>query len=126
MHGSFRVLRDLKGMQIMGLTLMFSPELFQDWKEGARHCRYYCLAALTCEWWQYSTIGGCFVEDVSKARVKYPLTTDASHSVTSTEFANSMVAGEYIQHLCGVAVGTEGLDALFSTVDKENVAGTEG
>lgn len=124
MHGSYRVLKDLRRMQVMGLTLMFPHSVYPDWKEAAHHCRNYCIAALTCEWWQYSTIAGCYVEDVSESRVKYPLTTDASQSVTNTEFANSIVAGEYIQHVCGDATAGTQAGAIFDRPTERSVATT--
>jgi hypothetical protein len=101
MHGTYRVLKDLTGIRVMGMSLMFPPTVFADWKEAATHCRLYCISALTCQWWQYSKVGGCYAEDVSQSKVAYPLTTDSSQEQIDTDLAEAVVAGEYIQHYCG-------------------------
>jgi hypothetical protein len=118
MHGTYRVLRNLTGIRVMGMSLMFPSYIFSDWKQGAVHCRLYCISALTCQWWQYSTIGGCYAEDVSKSSVAYPLTTIDSQSQTDTELAKAIVAGEYIQHYCGgdaPSVGSEAANHAYAS-----------
>lgn len=101
MHGTYRVLKDLTGMRVMGLTWMFSGSVFDDASSAAAHCRLYCIGSLGCNYWVYSVKGGCFAEDPSKARVAYPLTLNPNVVETGTEEAKAIVAGEYIQHYCG-------------------------
>lgn len=110
MHGTYRVLKDITGMQIMGLTPMFDATVFSAYTDGAAHCKLYCIANLGCQFWLYSRLSGCWVEDPSRARVHYPLTTDPSVSKSGTDAANAVVAGEYIQHYCGgdsISAGAE-------------------
>merc|ERR1712066_1152566 len=90
---------------------MFPPTVFSNHSEAALHCRLYCISALTCQWWQYSTVGGCYAEDVSKGKVAYPLTIDNSQSQTDTDLAEAIVAGEYIQHYCGGDAPSAGTEA---------------
>lgn len=111
MHGTYRVLKDLTGIRVMGMSLMFPPTVFADWREAAAHCRLYCVSALTCQWWQYSKVGGCYAEDVSKSQVAYPFTTDSSQEQSDTDLAEAIVAGEYIQHYCGGDAPSRGADA---------------
>jgi len=111
MHGTYRVLKDLKGVRVMSMSPIFPPTLFPNSTEAAAHCRLYCISALTCQWWQYSLVGGCYAEDVSKAKVAYPLTTDDSQSQTDTDLAEAIVAGEYIQHYCGGDAPSAGTEA---------------
>merc|ERR1712025_113070 len=103
MHGTYRVLKDLTGVQVMGLTNMFDPDqhMFENWTIAAKHCKLYCIANLGCQYWLYSRLSGCWAEDPSKARVHYPLIQNESVSVQQTDAANAVVAGEMIQHYCG-------------------------
>merc|ERR1712151_165864 len=111
MHGTYRVLKDLTGIRVMGMSLMFPPTVFADWKEAAAHCRLYCISALTCQWWQYSKVGGCYAEDVSQSKVAYPLTANNSQEQSDTDLAEAIVAGEYIQHYCGGDAPSAGVGA---------------
>merc|ERR1711879_68696 len=53
---------------------------------------------------------GCWVENPLKFKVKYPLTK--ANSKRATVFAVSVVAGEYIQHLCDRGNPHAGRDAV--------------
>jgi len=99
MHGTFRVLMNAASMQIHNLTKAFGISKHPEWKEGAKACRMTCLSYLVCQYWQYSSLNGCFVEDQTKASVGYPLVNGRSVSM-GTEFAKTIYAGEYIQHTC--------------------------
>eukprot|EP00929_Paragymnodinium_shiwhaense_P062052 TRINITY_DN30986_c0_g2_i1.p1 TRINITY_DN30986_c0_g2~~TRINITY_DN30986_c0_g2_i1.p1 ORF type:complete len:287 (-),score=21.33 TRINITY_DN30986_c0_g2_i1:978-1838(-) len=80
---------------------MFAANVFPNATIGWNHCRLYCIAQISCQYWSYSSTGGCWVEDVSHFQVPYPLTTNHKWMNTDSEFARSVVAGEYIQHYCG-------------------------
>jgi hypothetical protein len=108
MHGTYRVLKDLTGYQIMNLTAMFGPNQFTNWTVAAKHCKLYCIANIGCQYWLYSRLSGCWVEDASKGRVQYPLVLKSDVAVTATDDANAVVAGEMIQHYCGDDTGTCG------------------
>jgi hypothetical protein len=109
MHGTYRVLADLTGRQVMNLALMFSPNnLFHNWTLAAKHCKLYCIANLGCQYWLYSRLSGCWAEDPSVARVSYPLIDNPDISATGTDAANAVVAGEMIQHYCGQDLGNCG------------------
>lgn len=101
MHGSYRVLKTLVGMQVNGLELMFDTTTVTPETEAIKHCRYYCIGSLACQYWQYSNTSGCWVEnptDGETYRVAYPLTT--ANTNVGDAASDSMVAGEYVQHLC--------------------------
>lgn len=117
LHGSYRVLRSLEGVQILGLVNIFQPTAFDKWEAAGARCRLSCVADLYCQYWTYSTIYGCWAEDPSTFKVAHPLTKD--NAVKSGHFAISVVAGEYIQHLCaspsperGLRSGADALAAL--------------
>jgi len=99
MHGTYRVLKNLKGLQVMGLTNVFSASQFKDANIAPAHCRFYCIASLACQYWQYSTVSGCWVEELGA--VQYPLTDTPGASNQNTPEALAIIDGEYIQHLCG-------------------------
>jgi len=99
MHGTFRVLMNTANMEIQRLTKAFGTEMHPDWKEGAKACRMTCLSYLLCQFWQYSDVFGCFVEDNLEDRPYYPLVQGQGVSYTS-EMARTVKVGEYIQHTC--------------------------
>jgi hypothetical protein len=106
MHGSYRVLMDLTGRQVMGLSKMFSPSnMFHNATLAANHCKLICIANLGCQYWLYSTLSGCWAEDPSQERVPYPLTIGKDSSMTGTDAAHAVIAGEMIQHYCGINQG---------------------
>lgn len=99
-HGSVRVLMDLKGWQVKGLSKVFrsKADYFESHDDSAKHCKLACYSDIECQYWIYSTDYGCWVEDVTKFRVKYPLTTESM--TRDSTFAQTAVAGEYVQHIC--------------------------
>jgi len=110
MHGTYRVLMDLTGRQVMGLSKMFSANnMFNSWQIAAKHCKLFCIANLGCQYWLYSRLSGCWAEDPEKSRVSYPLINDPDVSLTGTDAANAVVAGEMIQHYCGDDTGSCGV-----------------
>lgn len=100
MHGTFRVLMNTANMQITNLTQAFGIGMHPDWKEGAKACRMTCLSYLLCQYWQYSDVFGCWVEDDQSNSVGYPLVNDGVAMRTGTYTASTVLAGEYIQHTC--------------------------
>merc|ERR1712232_9283 len=97
------------GRQVMGLSKMFEANnMFNSWTTAAKHCKLFCIANLGCQFWLYSRLSGCWAEDPSKARVSYPLIQSPDVSVTGTDAANAVVAGEMIQHYCGDDTGSCG------------------
>lgn len=93
-HGDVRVLKDLRGWQLQNLK--FAGALLQG---GVEHCRRLCHSELTCEYWLYGK-DGCWFDDPATAAVEYPLTTGPHGATTDTNFARTVIAGEYLQHFC--------------------------
>eukprot|EP00929_Paragymnodinium_shiwhaense_P086182 TRINITY_DN466_c0_g2_i1.p1 TRINITY_DN466_c0_g2~~TRINITY_DN466_c0_g2_i1.p1 ORF type:complete len:622 (-),score=84.60 TRINITY_DN466_c0_g2_i1:390-2198(-) len=114
-HGSVRVLMDLKGWQVQGLSKVFraKADYFDTHESAAEHCRLACYSQIECQYWSYSTDYGCWIEDVTKFRVTYPLTT--ADLTRDSTFAQTAIAGEYIQHICEEAVNAswQGADVPF-------------
>mmetsp|Transcript_78986 Transcript_78986/g.199370 ORF Transcript_78986/g.199370 Transcript_78986/m.199370 type:complete len:546 (-) Transcript_78986:82-1719(-) len=104
MHGTFRVLMNTANMQIKNLTKAFGIEMHPDWKEGAKACRMTCLSYLLCQFWQYSSVYGCWVEDDMSATIAYPLVNDGTEMNVGSYSALTVKAGEYIQHTCKAGV----------------------
>jgi len=107
MHGKVRVLKSLVGAEIVGLVEALSSGSFKNKTDAIQACRNICYSNVGCQFWQYSSkTSGCYVEDPSHGLVVYPLTTEISefgrHTSysTNTTFAKSVIAGEYIQHVC--------------------------
>jgi len=101
MRGNVRVLMDLRGVVVKGLWNVFPETYFLDVQEAAKACMYQCYSNLFCQYWQYYLETGCWVEDpvhTGGNQVQYPATT-SSWIVGSPE-ARTVLAGEYIQHLC--------------------------
>lgn len=100
-HGKVRVLKDLSGVQILGLMKAFDQNYFVDVATDAvQACRSVCYSNLLCGYWQYFQKTGCWVEDPATALrpMESPL-TQASW-VESTDLIKQAIAGEYIQHIC--------------------------
>lgn len=100
-HGKVNVLMDLTGWQVQGLSHMFAARGDGFWKsdeEAMEGCKKVCYSDINCEYWSYSTKWGCYAEDVSRAKVDYPLTTKSANR--DTPFAQTCIGGEYIQHFC--------------------------
>eukprot|EP00929_Paragymnodinium_shiwhaense_P086180 TRINITY_DN466_c0_g1_i2.p2 TRINITY_DN466_c0_g1~~TRINITY_DN466_c0_g1_i2.p2 ORF type:complete len:615 (-),score=110.51 TRINITY_DN466_c0_g1_i2:335-2179(-) len=115
-HGTVRVLMDLKGWQVQGLSKVFRAKAdghFDTQEAAAEHCRLACYSQIECQYWSYSTDYGCWIEDVKKFRVNYPLTT--TDMTRDSTFAQTSIAGEYIQHLCEdpVHASWQGADVPF-------------
>jgi len=95
-HGVYRVLADLTGVELQGLSLMFGtasvPVVSQE--QAVRRCANLCLSILACQAWQYSTSQGCYIQDPSQ-EMPYPPVIRKG-----TELAKTAVAGQYIQRVC--------------------------
>jgi len=101
-HGTYRVLMQTTGVQVLGLHNSFGGTVYKTWEEGAQHCKYECRSFLLCQFWQYSKTYGCYLEIPSEGVVGYPLTTSGPfRSVRlDSEAAADVVAGEMLQHNC--------------------------
>jgi hypothetical protein len=96
-----RVLMDLKGWQIYGLSRVWTINAdgyFTEAQPSAEHCKMACYSDINCDYWSYSIWYGCWLEDISKDTVAYPLTLN--DMTRDSNFAKSAIAGEYIQHIC--------------------------
>eukprot|EP00419_Tripos_fusus_P030542 CAMPEP_0172780862 /NCGR_PEP_ID=MMETSP1074-20121228/203141_1 /TAXON_ID=2916 /ORGANISM="Ceratium fusus, Strain PA161109" /LENGTH=534 /DNA_ID=CAMNT_0013617839 /DNA_START=245 /DNA_END=1850 /DNA_ORIENTATION=- len=103
MHGSVRMLMNAMEMLIKNLTKAFDTnDVGNNATLGAERCEFVCSSYLFCQYWQYSTKLGCLVEDPAAKEVAYPMVTDTWAMETDTADANSVKAGQYIQHTCNV------------------------
>lgn len=93
-HGDIRVVKDLTGYQIANLVNIGSLNV-----DGPEHCQRVCYSDLACEYWLYGP-QGCWVQDPATSAVQYPLTLSLGGATVDSAFAASVVAGEYIQHVC--------------------------
>lgn len=102
-HGVVRVLKNMQGWHVDVLRpLGFWHTGGVD--EGVTHCRNWCYSDIRCQYWQYGS-DGCWVEDPNYylwRNVRYPLTTERGGATSQSDWAKTMVAGEYIQHICPV------------------------
>jgi len=97
-HGSVRVLMSLKGTEVRGLRQDFDGGYYTRRSDAVMACKSMCYSDLECQYWLYSTSDGCFVEDPPMHSVAYPLT---QHDINkNSEFAKSVIDGEYILHRC--------------------------
>lgn len=100
-HGSIRVLKDLTGYQIKGLTKGFdnAEGFFQKQEDAIVFCKNMCYSDIRCQYWLYAPNYGCYLEDASQEDgPPYPLTVHSA--MRDTGYAKDCVAGEYIQHYC--------------------------
>lgn len=106
-HGSFRMLMNSAGRRIENLVKAFDATQFPNWETAKVHCRNVCYSYILCQFWQYSKIDGCWVEDPTQKQVAYPLVrdgvgmeTDDGVGMETSMKARQVKAGEYIQHTC--------------------------
>merc|ERR1712232_1212973 len=109
MHGECRLLKDFAGWQIEGLRHVDSGYGDANDKNNQtlaiENCKKVCYSNIRCQYWSFSKDeagnGGCWLEDPEGGyTVKYPLTTaNALKSSSDSDFASTVIAGEYIQHL---------------------------
>ncbi|CAL1130554.1 unnamed protein product, partial [Cladocopium goreaui] len=96
-HGSVRVVKQMAGIEVHNLRLIGKLS-DSDQRGDIARCRELCHSDILCQYWQYGR-DGCQVEDPAYSSVQYPLTLEGGASVTS-DYAKSVVAGEFIQHYC--------------------------
>lgn len=103
MHGDVRVLKNFSGWKINGLYQIGSYAAGGD-ALSVQRCKAWCYSDIGCEYWQYSTSEGCFVDtplwstnqgEDPENQVKWPLTTDGGVTPDA-----AFEYGEYIQHYC--------------------------
>eukprot|EP00928_Gymnodinium_smaydae_P011910 TRINITY_DN14354_c0_g1_i1.p1 TRINITY_DN14354_c0_g1~~TRINITY_DN14354_c0_g1_i1.p1 ORF type:complete len:471 (-),score=84.53 TRINITY_DN14354_c0_g1_i1:77-1489(-) len=110
MHGEVRVLANITGVQVFGLRRAFDQNFFVDQQEEAvKACRNDCYSNIECQYWQYSRMFGCYVENpnlkddryldnsISAGVVPYP---PSKKYWKPSRWGFSFIAGEYIQHVC--------------------------
>jgi hypothetical protein len=97
-HGEVVVLKSLRGFEVTNLRRIFGPGHFMNLSAAVEHCRSACYSNVKCQFWQYAE-DGCYLETPDSGySVSYPLTTD--NLKLGTQFAETVVAGEFIQHYC--------------------------
>lgn len=75
-----------------------------DLEVAADDCRDICASVVNCEFWQLDKQAGCFIDTSGPNNgLAYPLV-----AANFKEGVPSVVAGEYIQHLCGVSAAAPG------------------
>eukprot|EP00929_Paragymnodinium_shiwhaense_P034909 TRINITY_DN18948_c0_g1_i1.p1 TRINITY_DN18948_c0_g1~~TRINITY_DN18948_c0_g1_i1.p1 ORF type:complete len:444 (-),score=59.23 TRINITY_DN18948_c0_g1_i1:198-1529(-) len=120
MHGKVRVLANLTTVQLWGLKKAFDSNYFvHQLTDGVAACRNHCYSNIGCQYWQYSSVTGCWTEEPNledeENEVAYPLTR---HEATNdTRMAKFILAGEYIQHVCP---GRAGVPTSFSAAFTPN------
>lgn len=76
---------------------VFQTSSFTSTAEAQKACRDACYSYLNCEYWQLTT-QACFIDTSdSFYELAYPLSKD-----NFKLNADDVIAGEYVQHLCGV------------------------
>jgi len=103
-HGSVRKLMTLKGMEVKNLRQDFDAKYYRTRNDATEACRFLCYSDVQCTYWLYSTTDGCWVEDPPMHKVPYPLTQADVNS--NSDFARSVIEGEYIVHRCPENDGT--------------------
>mmetsp|Transcript_63210 Transcript_63210/g.116397 ORF Transcript_63210/g.116397 Transcript_63210/m.116397 type:complete len:744 (+) Transcript_63210:750-2981(+) len=103
-HGYVRVLMNTKGMEIVGLSV-FKDFPGNDQAQAIQQCRLACYSYVLCQFWQFAQGSGCFLENPKDGHAtEYPLTMATARR--DTPFAQSVIDGEYIQHLCHKPLAT--------------------
>merc|ERR1712050_464815 len=94
-------------MQIVNLSQVFDPTAFPKWEVGAQRCGDVCASYIFCQYWEYSTVYGCWIEDPDVKKVAYPLvrgpgTTTGQGDLSTASYveAEFVKMGQYIQHIC--------------------------
>jgi len=104
LHGSYRVLRDLRGVYIKNLTQAFPISRYgatEDAVEPAlASCKSLCLSKLRCQFWLFSATEGCRYQEADW--MAYPWTEDMVEF--DSDAAYEVVAGEVIQRTCSKAM----------------------
>jgi hypothetical protein len=97
-HGAIRVLMSLKGLEVNNMRQDFDAEYYRRRNDGIEACKFLCYSNIDCQYWLFSSTDGCFVEDPPMHTVPYPLLQ--KHVKSDSEFARSVIRGEYILHRC--------------------------
>jgi hypothetical protein len=92
------MLMRLKGMEIRNLKMVFDASYFSKRDDAIQNCKDVCYSDILCQFWQYNGEDGCFVENPPMHTVAYPLTLNDVR--TDSDFARTVIAGEYILHRC--------------------------
>lgn len=109
LRGHFRVLKDLKGWQAIGLVQAFGANVFSTNELAVSACNKTCLSLVTCEVWTYSTQNGCWYNNPDSGSVQYPPTNSiGSFTKMNPAYASSVITGSYIQRQCQVSVNPDG------------------
>lgn len=96
MHGTYRVLKDLKGIHVKGLQYVFSGTKFgDDLDQAIQACNHTCLSLIYCQVWTFSVVSGCSID---RGDLAYPPTLSTFEVEGAA--AGSVMAGEYVQKLC--------------------------
>eukprot|EP00929_Paragymnodinium_shiwhaense_P049045 TRINITY_DN24757_c0_g1_i1.p1 TRINITY_DN24757_c0_g1~~TRINITY_DN24757_c0_g1_i1.p1 ORF type:complete len:671 (-),score=106.88 TRINITY_DN24757_c0_g1_i1:118-2130(-) len=107
LRGHYRVLADFtKSPKLLNgikkLSKMYGPmdKASEQW--AVSDCKNTCLSEIGCEYWYYSSVYGCFVDDPKGeggwVGFPYPLLEDKAFGPNEERH---LIAGEYLQRLCG-------------------------
>jgi len=94
----------LKGMEVKNLRQDFDADYYRRRNDAVEACKFECYSDVQCTYWLYSTSDGCWLEDPPMHSPPYPLTSSDVNS--NSDFARSVIAGEYILHRCPENDGT--------------------
>merc|ERR1712137_1218504 len=98
----------MKAHQLRGLKNIFDQSAWSTHDLGVENCRGICYSDLNCQYWQYFTGTGCWVETVDHM-MPYPLSF-ADDSVRTYDdnsgASGDLKDGEFIQHYCTVTTTT--------------------
>merc|ERR1712137_245057 len=114
----------MKAHQLRGLKNIFDQSAWSTHDLGVENCRGVCYSDLNCQYWQYFTGTGCWVETVDHM-MPYPLSF-ADDSVRTYDdnsgASGDLKDGEFIQHYCTVTTTTtiNGYWYDWSTADHNN------
>jgi len=97
-HGNVKVLNSSIGVQVMNLKKYV--ETSGTTAEQIARCRLACHSDVTCSVWQYGD-KTCWMEHVPG--------NEQGKNVTGTDFAKTIVAGEFVEHYCPPKPVEEGL-----------------
>lgn len=95
-HGKVKVIQSLTDYRIMGLFQVFDALAHENVHSAKLHCKEVCYSDLHCQFWQFFTKTGCWVESADNI-VPYPMQQQMEAADSKDE---TPAYGEFIQHYC--------------------------
>lgn len=99
-RGSIARVKELVGVQLIGLKLVFDKANADLMDDAVSQCKKVCYSVLKCQYWQFDRVSGCWIEDPA-APLPYPLT---KASIRNSTYGSNVVGGEFIQRECSLIV----------------------